>query len=247
MNAKKWIVAGVTAGVLAGGAAGFALTVPGGAGAATGGAGSTQPAVVVIPQHRDGRGSPEERAAKLGEALQGLVDSGVIDTAERDQVVTALTTRPAAPPAEPPAERPDPATMLSQRLQPLVEDATLTVEQRNAVVASLQAAREARGGEHRGEGRGGEGRSGAGRGERAGRHLGAAAETAASVIGITTDELTAALQGGQSIADIATANGVEPQKVIEALVAEATAELTQRITDMVNGVPHQDGPADTDD
>lgn len=64
------------------------------------------------------------------------------------------------------------------------------------------------------------------------------------MIGVTADDLKTALQSGQSIADVATANGVDPQDVIDALVAEATSNMTQRITDMVNGVRPADAPAE---
>ena len=88
-------------------------------------------------------------------------------------------------------------------------------------------------------------------------------ETAATTIGISEQELRAALVEGQTLAEVATANGVEPQAVIDALVAEATtrldeavadgdleqadaderlAELTERITTAVNeGLPAKGG------
>jgi hypothetical protein len=59
---------------------------------------------------------------------------------------------------------------------------------------------------------------------------------AADAIGITADELKTAIKGGQTIAQVAEANGKSVQSVIDALVAQATTDLTQRITDMVNGV-----------
>ena len=85
---------------------------------------------------------------------------------------------------------------------------------------------------------------------------GAGLEAAAEVIGVSADELRAALQDGSSLAELAEANGVDVQDVIDALVAEATdrldqavadghlteeqaaertAQLTERITAMVNG------------
>lgn len=234
MKARKWIVTGVTAGVLAGGAAGFMVTVPGGAGAAT--SSTVQVAdndteSFVMPQHHgEPHLGPEERAAKFGEVLQTLVDDGTITVAQRDAIVTALTTRP----TERPAERPDPSTIMTTRLQGLVDEATITAAQRDAVIAALQAARPdsgERGGRQERQGRRAEQRQ-------------ASITTAASVIGVTTDDLKAALQGGQSIADVATANGVDPQAVVDALVAQATSDLTQRITDMVNGVRPADAPAD---
>jgi uncharacterized protein YidB (DUF937 family) len=59
----------------------------------------------------------------------------------------------------------------------------------------------------------------------------AAIRTAAEAIGIDADELRAALRDGQTIAQVAEANGVDPQDVIDALVAHAT----ERITKVVNG------------
>ena len=73
--------------------------------------------------------------------------------------------------------------------------------------------------------------------------------------GITQEELRTALQDGQSIAEVAQSKGVDPQVVIDAMVAEVKAHLdeevasgehtqeeadeflanaTQRITDLVN-------------
>ena len=67
-----------------------------------------------------------------------------------------------------------------------------------------------------------------------------ALSTAAEAIGISEDDLRAALADGQSIADVAEANGVDVQVVVDALVAEVTerleeleAELPERIADAV--------------
>lgn len=193
MKARKLIVAGVSAGVLAGGAAGFLLTVPGGAGASPSAvvrvAGTDSDGDATLsPQHHGGPHlGPEERAAKFEAVLQGLVDSGEITTAQRDAIVSALE-----------AARPNSA----------------------------------------------DGGHVEGAGGRHGGRLGKALDTAATAIGVTVDELKTALQSGQSIADVATANGVDPQAVIDALVADATADLTQRFTDMVNGVRPADAPTD---
>jgi hypothetical protein len=81
-------------------------------------------------------------------------------------------------------------------------------------------------------------RPGPGRGGRHGPHL----ETVAEVIGIEVDELREALSDGETIADIAEANGADVDAVVDALVAEATerieaklAELPERMEDLVNG------------
>jgi len=69
----------------------------------------------------------------------------------------------------------------------------------------------------------------------------------AGVIGISEDDLKTAIQSGQSIADIAKAHGVDPQKVIDALVAEGVP--TDRATNIVNHVGgfHHRGPDDSPD
>jgi hypothetical protein len=95
---------------------------------------------------------------------------------------------------------------------------------------------------------------------------------AAGAIGISEADLKTALESGKSMADVAKANNVDPQKVIDALVADAqaklaasvasgditqaqadqmSADLVQHITDLVNhtggpggaGCPGMDGSA----
>lgn len=93
---------------------------------------------------------------------------------------------------------------------------------------------------------------------------GAKLSAAATALGMTEAELRTALQSGQSIAQVAQAKGLDVTKVIEALVADAKADLaakvkdgtitqaqaderaatlTQRVTDMVNrtGPSHPGG------
>lgn len=93
-------------------------------------------------------------------------------------------------------------------------------------------------------------------GHHGGRGFGARLDAVAEALGITEDELHDAIEDGQTIAEVADANGVDVQTVIDALVAEATAridakvadgdltqeqadelkaELTERITDLVDG------------
>jgi hypothetical protein len=99
---------------------------------------------------------------------------------------------------------------------------------------------------------------------RYGRGPGLAA--AARAIGISEDDLLTALRSGQSIAQVAQSQGVDVQKVIDAIVADAKtrlaekvksgdltqaqadqrlADLSRRVTDMVNhtgGLGHRPGP-----
>jgi hypothetical protein len=73
-------------------------------------------------------------------------------------------------------------------------------------------------------GRGGPG----GPGGRGFGHL-ADLSVAADALGVTEDELRESLQGGSSIAEVADAQDVEVQTVIDALVAAAQAELDERV------------------
>ena len=58
-----------------------------------------------------------------------------------------------------------------------------------------------------------------------------ALDTAAEAIGISAADLRTALQDGSTIAEVATANGVEVQTVVDALVAEATARIDAAVED----------------
>jgi len=63
------------------------------------------------------------------------------------------------------------------------------------------------------------------------RHLAkAAVKDAAGVIGIEPKELLSDLKAGQSIAEVATAHGVDPQTVIDKLVTDASARVDQAVT-----------------
>ena len=217
---KKYAVIGITAGLLLGAGGGLLMNLPGGASAK-----SVAPQAISADDNSTTTKSAD-RGAKLRETLQTLVAAGTIDASDVDAIVTALSTKPTTPPAAgTTGARPDKATMLKARLQTLVDGGTLTSSQLDAVAAALEAARPMGGG-HEGRGHGGA------RGEKRQEML----TTAADAIGITADELKTAIEGGQTIAQIAEANGKSVQSVIDALVAQASADLTQRITDMVNGV-----------
>jgi hypothetical protein len=87
-------------------------------------------------------------------------------------------------------------------------------------------------------------------------------QIAAETIGITAEELRAAVAGGETVASVAEANGVDPQAVIDAVLApifdkldqaEANGRLTSeevatkkaaatdRIADFVYNGPQSDG------
>ena len=113
----------------------------------------------------------------------------------------------------------DPTARIRAALQNLVDDGTITSEQADAVAADLAADRPARG-DHGGFGHHGRG-----------GHPGFDGEVVADLLGVTPEELRDALRDGQSIADVAAANGVDVQTVIDALVAEAETHHDQAVTD----------------
>jgi hypothetical protein len=80
-----------------------------------------------------------------------------------------------------------------------------------------------------GRGPGGPGQPGLGAG--LGRIGGIVLEPVAKALGISTDELKTDLAKGQSVADIAKAKNVDLNKVIDALVADATARIDKAVTD----------------
>ena len=182
-------------------------------------------------------------AAGLAAGLTGGAIAGIalthpsVSGAQTD--TTTETTVPAqTDESEAEATRPEPGAWLSETLAPLVADGTITQAQADAVIAAIQEARPDHGL----------------RGHRFGR--GVNLEIAATAIGISTEDLRTALQDGQSLAEVAQANGVDPQVVIDAFVAdlqthlaarvesgaltqaeadEKLANATERITAMVNG------------
>jgi hypothetical protein len=99
------------------------------------------------------------------------------------------------------------------------------------------------GGGRDGGGRDGGGRDGGGR-DGGGRGIGSHAAVVAKALGMTTAELQTELDAGKTIAQIATAKGVNLQTVIDAFVADEMAEhpdmtkedATARVTAQVNGV-----------
>jgi polyhydroxyalkanoate synthesis regulator phasin len=106
---------------------------------------------------------------------------------------------------------------LTETLTPLVEDGSITEEQMLEVIAALEAARPA----------GGAG----GHGQRGHGHRGQGLEAAAEALGMDQAELRDQLRDGSTLAEIAEAQGVEVQVVIDALVAEAEAHLDEKVAE----------------
>jgi uncharacterized protein YidB (DUF937 family) len=125
-------------------------------------------------------------------------------------------------------------------LEPLVEDGTITETQAEAVAETL----------------------GEGFGHRRGGRHGFGLEAAAEFLGISVDDVRAALESGATLADVAAENGSSAGDLVDELAAaagerldqaiadgrldesekaERLAEITERITAMVNGDLPLDG------
>jgi polyhydroxyalkanoate synthesis regulator phasin len=111
----------------------------------------------------------------------------------------------------------DRLTKIKEVLSGLVSDGTINQAQADKVATTLDAALP-RGGGHHGGGPGG-GRGG-------GRNL----ETAASALGTTVAELRTALEGGKSLADVASSKGVSKATLTAKLVEAAKARLAEKVT-----------------
>ncbi len=105
---------------------------------------------------------------------------------------------------------PEPGARISEALQVLVDDGTLTEAQRDAVVETLQNARSDRGEFRERLGQ---------RGPRGG--VGEIAE----ILGLEGSETREALRNGSSIAELAEAQGIDSADIVDALIASAEERL----------------------
>lgn len=107
-------------------------------------------------------------------------------------------------------------TKIQSALSGLVSDGTLTQTQADRVATTLNEKLPARGprGPH-----GHRGRPGGVRG----------LQTAATTLGMTVEELRTALQGGQSLADVAQSKGVSRDRLVGALVDAASKHLAEHV------------------
>jgi hypothetical protein len=169
-----------------------------------------------------GAGLILELSGAVGAASDNPTAAVVGDTTDSttpDATTPDASTTDAPIPADP--VRPDPSTRLGEVLKPLVDDGTITQDQADKVVAAIVAARPAGGpdGGHRGFGGGPRGLIGQG------------LDVVATTLGITNDEVVTALKDGQTLAELAVANGKTAQDVIDAIVAEATTRINTAVTD----------------
>jgi polyhydroxyalkanoate synthesis regulator phasin len=116
----------------------------------------------------------------------------------------------------PESERPEPGVQLRTMLQELVDAGTIDAGQADAITEHLMENRPERGDRHGGHHRRGPARDG---------------EVTAQLLGIDVEALRDELKAGNSIADIAVANGVDPQTVIDALIIEAEGHVDLMVED----------------
>jgi hypothetical protein len=205
---KRNAAIGAAAGLLGGGAIGLLLTVPSLTSAASE-TGATGPAVVALQDDTTTTGTTD---------TTDTTDPTTMDPTTGDPTTGDPTTG---------TDRPDPTARLRETLQPLVDDTTITADQADAIAAYLAANRPDRGDGHRGPGGPGDGPEHG----RWGRHAGFGADVLPGLLGIDAQTLMTELRSGSTIADIATAHGVDVQTVIDGLVADAKSHLDQAVTD----------------
>ena len=149
-------------------------------------------------------------AGLLGGGAAGLA-LGVpgLASAQSDETTTATE----APAASDPATKADRGQWMKDALAPLVSNDTITQAQADAVIGALNEARPAKGpGGHHGHGPHGHGLS-----------------AAATALGMTAAELRTALEGGQTLAQVAQSKGVSVDTVVNAIVAEIKTKLNEQV------------------
>src|SRR5215217_1409970 len=144
-----------------------------------------------------------------------LIIGPVTAFAQSDDPGGSTTTTAPSTPATPATPKALPDWMKSV-LDQLVAAGAITQAQADAVTKALQDARPAMD------------RHGPWGGPRRG-HFGVALEAAAKALGIDVDELRTELQSGKTLAELATAHGIDVQKVIDALTADAEAKLDEAV------------------
>ncbi len=142
-------------------------------------------------------------ALLVGGAAGTLLADPLLSGAQSSSTTTPAEAAPAAPQA--------PAEWMRQALAPLVADGTITQAQADKVLGAIQAARPAKG--QRGPGHGG------------GQRL----EAVATALGLTPDEVSTALRGGQTLGQLADREGVSRTEVVDAIMAEVSAHLDAEV------------------
>jgi hypothetical protein len=150
--------------------------------------------------------------------LAGITIAAPVISGAQTETTTPDTTAPATqtpdsttPDADEDADRPERGEWLADAIAPLVEDGTITQAQADAVIAAIDEAKPDRGVQGFGRGRG--------------------LDSAATAIGITVEEFRTALRDGQTIAEVAEANGVAVDAVVTAMVADIETHLAEEVAE----------------
>lgn len=145
-------------------------------------------------------------------------------TEPTDDTATSTTADETTDPAETTdrADRPNPSVRLRESLQTLVDDGTISADQADAVATHLGSVR----GDMGGPMGGGMGRHGGGR-DGGGAHP----EALAELLGLEVTEIRTAFEAGMTVAELAEANGVDVQTVIDGLVDASNTRIDQAVAD----------------
>jgi len=111
----------------------------------------------------------------------------------------------------------EPGARIREMLQELVDDGTLSAEQADAVTSHMIENRPERGDRPGRGGRHGQGRFGG--------------EVVTELLGIDAETLRAELRGGATLVEVAAANGVTEEALVDALVADAMERIDQAVAD----------------
>ncbi|MEZ5177996.1 MAG: hypothetical protein R2746_06840 [Acidimicrobiales bacterium] len=219
-NPKIVGAAALTAALAAGGVVGAALGSPATSGASTnaatttvpasGSSGSATPAPPADGDHGPGRGFGG--GAELDAAAKALgISADDLRTALRDGKSIADVAK------EKGVDKQKVIDAMVAAAEARLDEAKAALPDR---IAAMVDGKMPAGGP-RGEG----GPGGHGPGGRRGPGL----DAAAKALGMTTDELHTALEGDKTIADVAKEKGVDLQKVIDAMVADAKTHLAEAV------------------
>lgn len=144
-------------------------------------------------------------------ALNSVLPAGAVGSA---------TTQATDPSADPSPRCGGPGAKFKAVLDKLVADGTITQAQEDAIIQAMKDAfagdKPGRGGRHGGP-----------------RHrvLEGMLQVSADTIGVSVDDLEAALRSGKSVADVANEHGVAPADVVQAIVDAGNAKIDQAVTD----------------
>ncbi len=214
---KKFLVALTTAGLLAAGGAGVAA-----AAGSDDGSGSTPSA----PAHLSAHPGRQARKHKLaGQALKIAADK--IGVSTKDLKAALKSGKTVADVAR--SKNVDPADVVkalvdaaNTKIDKAVTDKKLSADKATKLKANLtdRVTKLVNNAHLKSEAYG-----------RRGHLVKEAGKIAADTIGVSPQDLRAAVKGGQSIAEVATSKGVDPQTVIKAIVDAGNTKIDQAVTD----------------